>query len=528
MIIDREKLEALLARYAIAGSASARGELTFCCRRHDDSKPSASINVNTGLWRCNACQASGNITTLIMDLEHCDTTTATRIIEDAHVAAAEAPDKKAGRKRLSKSRLTAAWPMAQVDLWHNALMSDLETKARLQGSTGWTDDSIVHFKIGYCKEKEAYTIPAIDDNVCVRLKFYYPGKAGQKYVGTTGHNQLGWFNTAAFAQSGPLWIMEGEKDCILATQYGLRAVSPSGGAQTKPEGLILQVPHNHSDVYICYDIDPAGREGSSQMAIAMAKAGFAVREVELPTEGMPANGDFSDYAKNQAIVNRLVETAAQIKPIQLVFHDTKVEVPDEVVPTFLEDIIKGKHFFRRVRMRVRVVSVGTSSTYLVPDSARVACRLKDRNFPQCKSCFGAGGEFGLLFTYGPSSGALMRLIDSDDNQLRSTILSEACVPPRCNLVDLEYGKFQSLYPIVLIPALEHDKLRHSYVMQTAWALDITVDANEDYLAEAVVMTDFRNQELSIICYKMEKDVSSVDQFELTPEMAENLKVFQCQ
>ena len=48
---------------------SEKGELVGHCPFHDDSRPSFSINLESGLYTCHACGESGNIVTFISKKE---------------------------------------------------------------------------------------------------------------------------------------------------------------------------------------------------------------------------------------------------------------------------------------------------------------------------------------------------------------------------------------------------------------------------------------------------------------------------
>ncbi len=46
------------------GSPSWNGECSFRCLIHNDQNPSASVNIETGLWNCLACHRGGTLFTL--------------------------------------------------------------------------------------------------------------------------------------------------------------------------------------------------------------------------------------------------------------------------------------------------------------------------------------------------------------------------------------------------------------------------------------------------------------------------------
>jgi hypothetical protein len=411
----------------------------------------------------------------------------------------------------------------QIDGYIQTLHTNATAKTTLIGLTGWTDETLRRFKIGW--DGDTYTIPLYMANVLVNLRKYAPtGK--QKYSGVQGHNSPILWPLDNLSKSGILWLVEGEKDCILANQVGLNAVTFTGGAKTFPMEYLMQFKGR--DVHVLYDIDAAGREGAWNAATILSKVANSVKIIDLPVAGLPPNGDFTDFIHQlKQSPLELAQIAAMTETFKRQDSKTKVGISDQVTDTCLENVIPKKQFFQRVRMRVRAISIAQNKTYLVPKETVVSCNrdLGD----QCMFCalnFTDGAP--LTLNMKPEYPEIMKLIDSDDNKQKAAIKALLEIYPKCPKPRYDFKEFQAFYPVVFIPALEKDKPSHSYMMQIAWALDVPAEANEDYLCEAVVMTNPETQEMVVVAYKLDKDMQSVDQFELTPEMMEGLKVFQCQ
>src|SRR5206468_1355445 len=85
---------------------------------------------------------------------------------------------------------------------------------------GWSDATIKKFEIGWHTQMERYTIPVRDDSAAVRnIRMYAPDAQGLDKM-------TSWKRGAGDARLFPLWaldkqtvyIVEGEKDCILMNQ----------------------------------------------------------------------------------------------------------------------------------------------------------------------------------------------------------------------------------------------------------------------------------------------------------------------
>jgi hypothetical protein len=410
--------------------------------------------------------------------------------------------------------------LEQLDGWTRALCSNAPLMADITGSTGWTMETIKKFKIGH--NGTAYTIPIINDGKVLNVRFYKP-KGAPKYSGIDGHNNVFLWPSDGLKQSGSVWLVEGEKDCILANQVGLNALTFTNGAGSFATEYLEQF--RGRDVNIMYDIDTAGRAGAQNAAGLLQRVANSVRVIDIPVAGLPPNGDFTDFIHGTGHdVIELEQVVNMTDPFKPADNRTKVQVTDDVIDTYLEDIVKTKKFYMRVRMRVRAVSLGQRSTYLVPKETHVTCN-RDLG-EQCQGCSANFLEQPLTLRMRPEYPEIMQMIDNDDNKQRAAIKALLDIYPKCPKVRLEFKQFMSFYPIVLIPALEKHKPHHTYLMQTAWALDVPAEMNEDYLAEAVVMHNPSTQEMVLVCYKLDKDVQAVDQFELSPEMMEDLKCFQ--
>lgn len=525
--INPDKLESLLRRYrpdatTRDGSGGTR-ELFMHCPFHPDSSPSFTLNLHKGVGYCFSCPTKKGYTLeeTIAKFEGKTARQCASLLKKEGVYEAALKEKEAKALRENKPD-GCGITEEEIDSCARALHMNAAKKAELVGLTGWSDETLRKFKIGWTGM--SFSIPLYVGSILSNVRYYTPaGK--QKYTGVTGHNDPVLWPMENLSRPGVLWLMEGEKDCVLANQCGLNAVTFTGGAKTFPMDYLMQFKGR--DVNILYDIDAPGREGALNAANILSKVADIIKIIELPTQGLPPNGDFTDFIHGlKQHVTELQQIAAMTESFKRQDSKTKVVVSDQVTDTYLESIIPKKQFFRRVRMRVRAISIAQNKTYLVPKETVVSCNrdLGD----QCVFCalnFTEGSP--LTLNMKPEYPEIMKLIDSDDTKQKAAIKALLELYPKCPKPRYDFKEFQALYPVVFIPALEKDKPAHSYMMQVAWALDVPAEANEDYLCEAVVMTNPDTQEMVIIAYKLDKDLQSVDQFELTPDMAEGLKVFQC-
>jgi hypothetical protein len=524
--INPTKLEGLLRKYrpeaTTRDGVGGTTEFVMLCPFHNDSNASFHLNLHKGIGHCFSCptKKAHTLEETIAILEGKSTRQAASLLRAEGIY--EKAVKEVTPVSKEEKEESCGIKPEQLDLWHMALIADAAALAEITQVTGWTVETMRKWRIGYNGQR--FTIPFIMNGVVTNVKYYLPH--GQpKYMGEKSYNKPRVWPLESFDRPGTLWLMEGEKDCLLALQCGLAAVTFTGGAGKIPVEYLIKFKGR--DVNIVYDIDPAGRSGATLAAEFLIKVANSVRIIDIPPDGLPPNGDFTDFvhhAKHSPIelvqIERMTET---VKPRD---NKTKVVIPDEVHDTYLENVITNKMFFKRVRMRVRVVSMAQTGVYLVPKEAHMNC---SRNLgDQCHVCALNNTEGQpVIMRMKPEYPEILQLIDNDDAKQRLAIKSLMDVYPKCPKVRFDFKSFQAFYPIVLIPALEKDKATHSYTMQIAWALDVPAETNEDYLAEAVIMTHPDTQALVILCYKLDKDLASVDAFELTDDLKKELEVFQC-
>ncbi len=97
----------------------------------------------------------------------------------------------------------------------------------------------------------------------------------------------GW--DRVIAQTSPLVICEGEFDRLVLEANGFAAVTSTGGAGTFRAEWAKEI-EPISEVYICFDRDPAGRRGAVRVGLMIPQS----KLVELPEE-VGLGGDVTDY-----------------------------------------------------------------------------------------------------------------------------------------------------------------------------------------------------------------------------------------
>jgi len=163
---------------------------------------------------------------------------------------------------------------------------------------------------------------------------------------------------------------------------------------------------------------------------------------------------------------------------------------------------------------------------MLPKDVVLSCS-KDYKDAVCASCPLMFADSGISMFIKPEYPEILAIVGNNTKKMKEALRGLCEIAQGCPRFVVEFKEFQAMYPIVMIPSVEADKTSHDYAMVGGWALDVPSKENEDYSVEAVVLSNPESQKLEIVCYKMDKDQTSLDDFELTPEMMNNLRIFQC-
>lgn len=515
-VLNQDKVVELLRKYrpALTIEKGAGGTATakFTCPFHNDTNPSFTFTFSKDVGYCFACHARTNLVSIIRELEQISEEKAAKIVSTCLERVVNTSVKKKNLVDVSQ---------AQIETWHDALETDTKLKVQM-AKWGWDKELQDRYLLGSSEGR--LTIPMFEDEVVVGVKFYTPGSTGIKYQNMPGSSSVCW--PLANLEEEKVYLVEGEKDCLTMLGAGLNAVTFTTGAGKIPMDYIRYFAGK--EVCIIYDVDEAGRKGAVAVATTLSFAARSIKIIDLPLTGKP-KGDVTDlYISDPESFAEQIEYLERMTELyQAPAVTTRVVLPPETIRTYLEDIVKDKLFYKRVRLKVRIVNVSLHETTVVPKDILITCN-KDWKDGVCGLCPLFFKDQGLNVNVRPEYPEIMSMIGNNNKVQREAIRSMTQIPEGCPKFKIEQKTHQSLYPIVIIPAIEADKKTHNYQMFTAWALDVPSQENEDYDVEGVVLANPETQKLELLCHKMEKDVASIDSFELTDEMIKRLEVFQCE
>lgn len=331
----------------------------------------------------------------------------------------------------------------KIEQFHTNLYdsSEASTKALeyLHTKRGFTDKTIVRFKLGYDKDRNAITIPNYKGDVPVNIKYRYLNPEehnGVKYTGTKGAENWA-FNDVAIAvgkEKGKILIVEGEFCAIGAWQAGIRNVISAGSGKDSYNTwieLIDTIP----EVYIAYDNDEPGRKAGIKMADKIGND--KCKEVRFP-EGIKDVDEFL-LAHPREDFFKLIKDARPYYEYEYVnllsVFDESREQEEYITSPFIPDVKIGKDW---LILMSGVSNIGKTSVAL-----NIAVDLARKGIPTMIMPFERGinsvGKRLLQVAFDKTEEDFYELTKEENNEIRRECASLPLyfsIPKRDMLYDI--------------------------------------------------------------------------------------------
>lgn len=256
--MQRELLDIITSVLGIEGKQ--RGdEFDISCPVHADRKPSAGVNLETGLWHCFVCGAGGTLADLAMAVKGIDFASAKRLIEpntpDAMIARLHSQARTALQRYSRPKPVQLPGPYPQEHLGYLL-------------KRGFTPETLSLYEAGYVERETFRTASrsySIRDYVALPIRsaskhllaYCYrntnPGPL--RYLYTPGAPLASmWFGVHLYPRGGEIVVTEGALDSMWIAQCGRPAIAALGAnAEFKSSHLL-----RYQRVVLFMDRDAAG------------------------------------------------------------------------------------------------------------------------------------------------------------------------------------------------------------------------------------------------------------------------------
>lgn len=220
-----------------------------------------------------------------------------------------------------------------IDKYCKSLTNTSYALDYLQIQRGFTNETILNFKLGYCEEKNAISIPIYKRGELVNIKYrHLDPKATAKYSQERGC-EVWVFNDDGFEKGkarGSILITEGEFDAMSAWQSGFKSViSPASGKDSY--GIWLELLDTIPKVFVAFDNDKPGKKTSIEFAERVGTE--KCFEIIYPEGIKDANDYFKKYTKDDFI--NLIRKAKpyykyQYQDLGTIIEDIKLKVDNRL------------------------------------------------------------------------------------------------------------------------------------------------------------------------------------------------------
>lgn len=541
---ERIDFESLFAEFLeLRGRGSERSAL---CVFHEDSRASMSVNVEEGLFCCHNpdCDAHGDFIDFYrrvrsltfpealnelgrrVGLDFTDPLPEPRPPMDPDTLAGEHERLLAGYNPPSPEQERVIDELV-VRTMHERLVATPAWMEWLERRRGITTPTVVEYELGH--DGQRYYIPIRNaDGQCVNIRRYKPDAR------QSADKMISWrtgFGTARLYPinrlgDGPVYLFEGEMDCLLARQLGLNALSATGGAGTW-RGQEWNDLFTGRDVLICYDADNAGRAGATMVATQLLDFAHTIKLIHIPlTE--PPGADFTDYIVGHGhtitdFLQLAVSAPFFTRPAQ--GEETPEPDPDPPVQLHLSAASRAEYYNKPVRFSV-MVSGKTTSPYLVPEEVTIACPASVRgtlNF--CERCpvMENGGPFTTHLDF--EGNDILQFTDVPVGQLTKFVKSLVGVPSKCSYMTHDVINAINVEKVQLIPEIERTEEETPYVTREAYYVGHGLQANRSYTMVGDTVPEPKKQLATHIIHTAIQSQSNIDAFRITPDVVNRLRTF---
>lgn len=466
---------------------------------------SFSTNYEKETWRCFSCGKRGNGWEL-----------ASHVL---NISIAEA--KKELGHRAPKVREV---PNEEVIAAHDFLLDNKEILQILE-DRGINKDSVYEHQLGYQPSDHRLWIPIRDEwSRVINVRRHTIDKSvrvKKKFQKTIGYGQ--GFNKAVlfpvdekFDELEEIYLCEGEMDCILARQLGLSAFTVTGGAGSWDYKLNKLLAGKK--VWIVYDCDPAGNRGALTVAKAMYPAAQELRIVNLDLEA-PAK-DLTDFFIEKG--HTIDELEALVAGTDTFYQSENPSIKDDkAIDTNLAHASSAELYGKKICLTA-IVAGKNLAPYIYPKHMRVTC---DQNRGKtCGACGLARHNGDATLTVSEYDSDILNFIKVDDKEQRKEIARRLDIV-HCNIWKFSIEEAGNIEEIRLIPELSYNNGSSEYVMRVGYYVGHGIRANASYTFVGIAGAEPATQHSVPIFANADAVKGSLEQFEMTEEIIDMLRVF---
>lgn len=487
-----------------------RGYCPLCEEPGESSTPSASFNFDEGLFSCFSQCGGMSLRALVQLLR-----------QDGDLDRTPPPATNGKKPSPPPPQPRGLPSQRRLREFTDRLLKSAERLRYLRDKRGLTKKTIERYQLGW--DGQCYTIPVYDaEGLLVNVRRYDPHAkearnkmrswaqgTGQRRI--YGHETLEEFETVV--------LTEGEWDRLIGLQYGLPAVTQTGGATSWDnswnsffEGKV---------VFICYDCDDTGRRGARKVQAALKNFAREVHIIALP---LPGVGDdltnfFVDHDRSAAEFFTLMKEATEKAYRSAALQGQRSREP---VSVSLEQTMNPDHVDRPITWTATIAGK-TMPPHHVPRRLEFACN--EGGGTRCSKC-PISGRNHLELDVPQNDPLALTLIGKNEEQRRKELLKYAGLPPSCPDVEKDEVGVYTVEELVLLPPADEQVGTMNKVDRKVFNVgEFASSVNAKATFTGINTTSPTDGRAALLSWHSERASSDIDTFKMTPEVKELLSLF---
>lgn len=458
-------------------------EIQVICPFHNDNKPSASINTEKDLFHCFACNIGLTEQQFFAKVNNLDITDTSKLLNN-------------------NIEFQEEISISKAKLWSNEKMLE---KLR---DLGLTDNIIDTHNLGLRKfdDKEFLSIPIYFNQLVVDIRYYNIYKYQESPKFFNKEVKVGYiFPFENILNNNKLYLLEGEKDTLLALSLGLNAITITGGCKQLPNKEVIDY-FKDKDVVVCYDNDIYGKIGTKNIYGKLKDIAKSIKYIDISKEVKEEQEDFSDYIMkyNNTLFDFLMLDELDISSLEI--EENKKDL------TTIKDTLKDNKLKQLITSQVLVISEYTD-TFLIPtfvefEKMQIGSK-KDTMFVGDKKTW----EFKDYKGY-----QLLELIEvlAKDNDVKNRLKSFVDIPYNETGINIKYKDLKTIYKATITDK----QVDGSNISLDIYSFE-KLEVGYEYLIDYYIFPHpLKNQKLVAILNKKSKTIEE-DNYNLNM-----LKIFQ--
>ncbi len=498
------ELERMGWKYEPQGDA----EVKTPCPVHDDKDPSVSLNVKKNLWTCYSCGAKGDVVSFLAHATGVERQTMLVDLGSRY----DLEDQKQINPRVVEKFHSKVWDSGP-------LLAELRKR-------GVSDEMIRRARIGYHEGR--LTIPIYDlAGRVVNVRRYLPGAGHKKMLNTRGYGAARLYQPDQLDRCESVWLCGGELKALVVgsmlAEHGVGACASTGGEGSwDPEWARL---FKGKRVWICMDVDAAGRAAARKLATLLCRSASEVRILQLPLDrDKHPKGDVNDWVAEGATADDMLRAMELAQPFEMGAVADRSEVGTRRVQ--LARATDPKNMGWRLELNA-IVSAEDTTPYLVPREIDIGCT---RDQPNCHVCpvatmeTDSNGFAGLEVP--PSSDAILEMVGAPKKMMRAATM-EGLGIPSCKVADLRTKSQHIVWDVRLAPQLEISGEQAGNTAQPALVVGCDTELNTPYVMRGRTYPHPKHQQATLVLDEAEITEDNLSTFRLSDEDAAVLAATYC-